>query len=77
MSEQQDVERGAMHGEHTQKFYVWGTVFLIVAGTIGGVVLQPDDWHIARAIFTGVLIALFSGYCVFAWHWLVGTIEEQ
>jgi len=77
MSEEQPIERGAMHGEHTKKFYIWGTVILVIAGTIGGILLKPDDWHIARSIIAGVLIAVFSGYCVFAWHFLVGTIEEQ
>ena len=77
MTQSSKYETGPMHGEHTRRFYVIGATILIVAGMIGGYLLGPDDWHIARSMFAGAMVGLWSGFCVFAWHMLLGTIEEE
>ena len=77
MTNTTDYERGPMHGEHSTRFY-WGLlVGLLVLGVAGGAVLRPDDWSYVRSMFTGAMVGLLSGYCVFAWHWLLGPLKEQ
>lgn len=66
-----------MHGQHTRRFYWALAASLIVIGMIGGYIIGPDDWHIARSMFAGALFGLWSGYCVFAWHMLTDDIVEE
>lgn len=72
-----EFEHGLMHGEHTMRFYVLGALVLIVVGAAAGVVLAPSDWHPLRSVLGGSLTGLLMGFCVFAWHMLLGTVEEQ
>jgi hypothetical protein len=66
-----------MHGQHTKRFYWILIGSLLVLGALGGWLLSPDDWHIARKLLGGTLVALWCGFCVFAWHTLTDSIEEQ
>lgn len=78
MSQRQpEYERGYTHGQHDVKFYWILAAVLVVSGTIGGIVFRPESWPMHRAIFTGVMMTILGGYCVFAWHWLMGPVRRQ
>ena len=77
MTKPTEYERGPMHGEHTTRFYWILAVVLVVLGVAGGILLRPDDWSYTRSIISGSMVGLLSGYCVFAWHWLLGPIREE
>lgn len=70
-------ERGHTHGQHSVRFYWILAAVLVSCGFVGGIVLCPESWPLHRGIFTGVMMSVLAGYCVFAWHWLLGPVRAE
>ncbi len=75
--EEREIERGPTHGQHTKRFYWILTASVLTLGMAGGLILGPDDWHVARKLLGGALTGLWCGFCVFAWHMLTDSIVEE
>jgi hypothetical protein len=72
------TDRAEWHGQHTRRFYVIGAIVLSGGGAIAGALIGPaTGWPVPRSMLAGVLMGLWCGFCVYAWHTLVGTIEEE